>query len=598
MISLARRFSALFRRHVKTRLMFVLAGSLTIALAEAVAILAVLPLMALVTGATPRSSRELRFLHDLFGQPSQERLAVYVALIVLAGFILKGVAALAIRWWSIGFVLAQGAETSAKLLRYYLQAPYSLHLRRSTPDLLRVLNEGVTALHGPIVLGGVSAITELITILVLGSVLLVVNPLGTVVLGLYFGLSAWALAHAVKRRTRQAGVTIIDSAYHSNKTALHALGGIKEIKLRHEGATFVDKYYAERRRAANAMRVHTFVGELPKHILEMLFVIGVGITTAIAYTQDDPESALGTVALVGVAGFRILPSVVRMMAAINIVRGAVPTLDVIEPDLLEANKADVAVVPTPVARLPLKVGLELRDVHFRYEGTDQDVLKEVSLQIPTGSSLALIGGSGAGKTTLVDLILGLHRPTRGSVLADGEDVHASLASWQAGLAMVPQDVFLLDESLRDNIRFSATLHTDPDHLMAKVLAQAQLEDVVAAAELGLDTHVGERGARLSGGQRQRIGIARALYREPTLLVLDEATSALDNETEHKVTATLDELHGQLTTIVVAHRLSTVRHCDQVVILENGRVRTTGTFDELSRSDEYFARLVSLGSLEV
>jgi ABC-type multidrug transport system fused ATPase/permease subunit len=289
---------------------------------------------------------------------------------------------------------------------------------------------------------------------------------------------------------------------------------------------------------------------------------------------------------------------VRMMAAINIVRGAVPTLDVIEPDLLEANKTDATDLQTPVARLPLTVGLELRDVHFRYEGTDHDVLKDVSLRIPTGSSLAIIGGSGAGKTTLVDLILGLHSPTSGSVVADGKDVHASLASWQAGLAMVPQDVFLLDESLRDNIRFSATPPPDPDHLMEKVLAQAQLEDVVAAAEHGLDTHVGERGTRLSGGQRQRIGIARALYREPTLLVLDEATSALDNETEHKVTATLDQLHGQLTTIVVAHRLSTVRHCDQVVILENGRVRATGTFDELSRSDEYFARLVSLGSLEV
>jgi len=595
---LIRRLNALFQRDVKTRLLLVLAGSLTIAMAEAVAILAVLPLMALVTGATPRSSRELRFLHDLFGQPSQERLAVYVALLVLAGFILKGVAALAIRWWSIGFVLAQGAETSAKLLRYYLQAPYSLHLRRSTPDLLRVLNEGVVALHGPIVLGGVSAITEFITILVLGTVLLIVNPLGTVVLGLYFGLSAWALGHAAKRRARQAGVTIIDSAYHSNKTALHALGGIKEIKLRHEAATFVDKYHEERRRAAGAMRVHTFAGELPKYVLEMLFVIGVGITTAIAYSQDDPEAALGTVALVGVAGFRILPSVVRMMASINIVRGAVPTLDVIEPDLLEANKTDLADAPVAVTRLPMTEGLELRDVHFRYEGTDRDVLEDVSLRIPTGSSLAIIGGSGAGKTTLVDVILGLHRPSRGSVLSDGKDVHASLASWQAGLAMVPQEVFLLDESLRDNIRFSATPPPEPDHLMDRVLNQAQLEDVVAAAEHGLDTHAGERGTRLSGGQRQRIGIARALYREPTLLVLDEATSALDNETEHKVTATLDELHGQLTTIVVAHRLSTVRHCDQVVILENGRVRAVGTFNELSRSDEYFARLVSLGSLEV
>jgi ABC-type multidrug transport system fused ATPase/permease subunit len=596
--ALLRRLDALFPRDVKLRLLLVVLGSLTIAIAEALAILAVLPLMALVTGATPRSNAELRFLHDLFGHPSQDRLAVYVALLVLSGFILKGVAALAIRWWSVGFVLAQGTASSARLLRYYLQAPYSMHLRRSTPDFLRVLNEGVVGLHGPIVLGGVSAITEFITVLVLGLVLLVVNPLGTLVLGVYFGTATWALQRAVKHRTRRAGATIIDSAFHSNKTALHALGGIKEIKLRHEGEAFVTTYQAERTRAAAAMRVQTFVGELPKYVLEILFVVGMGIITAIAYSREDPERALGTVALVGVAGFRILPSVVRMMASINIVRGAVPTLDVIEPDLLEANRADL-VPPTPSGvRLPLASSLELSDVHFRYEGADHDVLQGVTLRIPAGSSVALIGSSGAGKTTLVDVILGLHSPTAGSVRADGTDVHGSVAEWQAGLAMVPQDVFLLDESLRDNIRFSALPTAVPDPLMDRVLDQAQLQDVVAAATQGLETKVGERGARLSGGQRQRIGIARALYRQPTLLVLDEATSALDNETEHKVTATLDGLHGTLTMIVVAHRLSTVRHCDQVVILEHGQVRAVGTFEELARTDDYFARLVTLGSLEV
>lgn len=598
MMSLLTRLNGLFQREVKLRLLLVVLGSLTIAVAEALAILAVLPLTALVTGATPRSSAELRFLHDLLGQPSQDRLAVYVALLVLSGFIVKGASAIAIRWWSVGFVLAQGTVTSANLIRYYLRAPYSVHLRRSTPDFLRVLNEGVASLHGPIVLGGVSAVTEFITVLVLGVVLLVVNPIGTLVLGIYFGLSAAILQRAVKRHTRRAGATIIDSAFHSNKTALHALGGIKEIKLRHEGEAFVARYYAERVRAAGAVRVLTFVGELPKYVLEILFVIGMGIVTALAYAQEDPQRALGTVALVGVAGFRILPSVVRMMASINTVRGAMPALDVIEPDLLAANRSRLVTARAPAVRLPLRSQIELSDVHFRYEGSDHDVLRGVTFSIPAGSSVALIGSSGAGKTTLVDVILGLHAPTSGSVSSDGVNVHDALAEWQMGLAMVPQDVFLLDESLRDNIRFSASPSPNPDCLMDQVLTQAQLSDVIAAASDGLDTAVGERGARLSGGQRQRIGIARALYRQPSLLVLDEATSALDNETEHQVTATLDGLRGSLTMIVVAHRLSTVRHCDQVVILEHGRVRAVGTFEHLVETDDYFARLVTLGSLEV
>lgn len=596
MRALLRRLNALFPRQVKLRLALVVLGSLVIAIAEAAAILAVIPLMALVTGSDPRSTSALRLLHDTFGQPREDRLAIYIALLVLAGFITKGISALAIRWWSVGFVLTQGTVTAAKLLRYFLQAPYSLHLRRSTPDFLRVLNEGVGALHGPIVLGGVAAVTELITVLVMGAVLLAINPLGTLVLGLYFGLSAWALQRSVKSRTRRAGATIIDSALHSNKTALHALGGIKEIKLRHEGEAFVASYEAERMRSAQAMRVNIFVGELPKYVLEILFIVGMGLVTAIAYSQDDPQKALGTVALVGVAGFRVLPSVVRLTASTNMVRAALPALDVVEPDLLMANTQVAVPSAQPVERLPLETKLELIDVNFRYAGSDRDVLKGLSLVIPSGSSTALIGTSGAGKTTLVDVILGLHAPDSGTVLADGVDVHKQVAAWQAGLAMVPQDVFLLDESLRENIRFSASPSDHRDPVMDKVVEQAQLGDVVSAAREGLETKVGERGARLSGGQRQRIGIARALYRQPTLLVLDEATSALDNETEHKVTRTLDDLHGQLTMIVVAHRLSTVRHCDQVVILEEGRVRAIGTFAELAESDEYFARMVSLGSL--
>jgi ABC-type multidrug transport system fused ATPase/permease subunit len=591
-----RRLLTLFDRDVKLRLLLLIAGSLTIAVAEAAAMLAILPLMALLSGASPDSDAQLRLLDRLFGQPSPDRLAAYVALLVLAGFLMKGVCALAIRWWALGFIFHQLVDTSSRLLRYFLQAPYSMHLRRGSADFLRVLNEGASGLYGGVLLGTVSAITEAITIAVLAIALFVASPLETAVLATYFGGAAWILQRTMKPRARQAGHGYITSILDANRAALHGLGGIKEVRLRHEEALFVDKYARARKRGAEAQRLSGFLTELPKHALELVFIVGIGLLAFIAYSQSNPAKALGTLAIVGVAGFRVLPGAVRLVASINGVRGALPSLEVVEPDLLAMIRLKTAIRTAEPERLALSQALVLNDVRFRYDADGPEVIRGVTLNIPAGSSTALVGGSGAGKTTLVDIVLGLHQPSAGTILADGVEVSRNLDAWQAGLAMVPQDVFLLDDTLRANIRFGGTPAPEQDPLMDLVLEQAQLDDVLSGLPDGLETTLGERGSRLSGGQRQRVGIARALYRQPQLLVLDEATSALDNETEHRIAQTLSKLHGSMTVLIVAHRLSTVRHCDRIVVLQAGAIRTLGTFEELLERDEYFANLVRLGSL--
>ena len=217
----------------------------------------------------------------------------------------------------------------------------------------------------------------------------------------------------------------------------------------------------------------------------------------------------------------------------------------------------------------------------------------MTLDIRHGQSVALVGTSGAGKSTLVDLLLGLHDPTGGTVTAGGVDIRDNLPAWQRQLAVVPQDVVLLDASLATNIAFE--LDVDPIRL-DDVVRRAQLADLIASLPEGLDTQVGERGARLSGGQRQRLGIARALYRQPSVLFLDEATSALDNETERRLTDTIRELQGTMTIVIVAHRLSTVRHCDQLIFMSDGAVASVGTFDQVAATNSEFAHLVDLGSL--
>nr|WP_276548702.1 ATP-binding cassette domain-containing protein [Brachybacterium muris] len=248
--------------------------------------------------------------------------------------------------------------------------------------------------------------------------------------------------------------------------------------------------------------------------------------------------------------------------------------------------------------MTLSKSLRIEDVHYRYPGAEHEVLRGIDLDIPAGSSVAFVGSSGAGKTTLVDLVLGLLSPTSGSVRVDGKDIAEGIDSWQSICGVVAQDVFIAEDTVRKNVLFDVPVEEADEQRLRQAVKMAQLEDVVEALPGGLDGDVGDWGSRLSGGQRQRLGIARALYRSPRLLVLDEATSALDNETERRVTETVNALHGDMTVIVVAHRLSTVKNVDTVVYMEDGRVAGTGTFDELRLSNAGFAYLVELGDLSM
>lgn len=293
------------------------------------------------------------------------------------------------------------------------------------------------------------------------------------------------------------------------------------------------------------------------------------------------------------ASSRIVPSIMRLMAALGNIRFAHQAMTLLIRER-RGMRQDLADDHTPPSTLVIPKGeIVLRGVSFNYPGTQVQVLDDVHLSIRAGESVALVGGSGAGKSTAVDIVLGLLRPSAGEVLVGGVNIRDNLAAWQKQLAVVPQDVHLLDATLAQNIAFDLPLDLDR---IAEVIARAQLQDLVQASEKGVMAEVGDRGKRLSGGQRQRIGIARALYRQPKVLVLDEATSALDNETENRVGETIRALHGSLTQIIVAHRLTTVQHCDQVVLMNGGRVAGSGTFSQLASSNEQFANLVRLGTL--
>jgi ABC-type multidrug transport system fused ATPase/permease subunit len=585
--------ASLFSARTRRRLWLSLVGSIAVATAEVMGVIAILPLMQLLTGVRTREGA-LGWLSGQMGHPSDTRLAVVISSFVFGAFAFKGLLTIAFRWWLLGFLNVQEAQTATALLRQYLAAPYWLHLQRNTASMVRTMNDAVSQAYSNVVIGSMSAITEIATIMGVCSVLVVLMPGPALAAIVYFALAGYSFQHLVRTRALAAGNGLLDSSGRTYQAAFHALGGVKEIKVRRAADHFVREYEVAREEFARAKRATAFLSELPRYVLELVFTIGVAAMTIAIFAMEGPGQAVTMLALFVAAGFRLLPSLVRLVASVSGLRVGRRGLELVLADLADLNGIGRDVERQ--SSLPFRRCIRLESVSFRYPSSDIAVLNGLDFEIAAGSSVGVVGSSGAGKSTFVDLLLGLHEPSSGRILVDDVDIAGSVGEWQRTIGMVPQDVYLLDDSLKSNIVFGEVDDQIDSERLAEAVELAQLHEVVRDLPEGLDTFVGERGVRLSGGQRQRIGIARALYLRPRLLVLDEATSALDNETERRISETIDSLQGRMTIVVVAHRLSTVRNCDRLVFLNHGRVEHQGTFEDVRAASPEFARLVQLGSL--
>lgn len=576
-------------------------GSVVAALTDALGVLAILPLMQLLTGQDSDSGL-LGWIRGALGHPSEKNLAIVLAIFTFGAFTIKGVLAVSFKWWLLGVTSQQEAETSARLLRYFLSAPFSLHVKRNSADLLRVLNDAVRNVYTQqTVVGLINIIAETATLVAIAAILVALTPVPALLLLLYFAIAGGVLYLFVRPLTARAGQQMLESYAAIYQGALHALGGVKEIQIRHKVDFFLDSYRRARMQYANSQRTASFFGELPRYLMEIIFIFGIGLLTIFIFSTSPSAESIGVLAILAAAGFRLLPSAVRLLSALNIVRFGQPSYDLVVSELNAAREFErtgrgTSAPPSQPLGLDFRDRLRFESVSFRHEGQSELAVDAVSFELPFGSSLAFVGASGAGKTTLVDLLLGLHQPDAGRITVDGTEIAQVLPEWHRHLGLVPQEVYLLDSTLRENIAFGERHDEIDEGRLAAAIRGAQLDDFVAALPMGLETQVGERGVRLSGGQRQRIGIARALYPAPQLLVLDEATSALDNETERRIAETIGQLHGKVSVVMVAHRLSTVRECDQIVFLHDGKVAATGTFSELEAQNAEFARLVELGRL--
>ncbi|XNZ00545.1 ABC transporter ATP-binding protein [Micrococcus luteus] len=585
----------LIDRGMRIRLGFVVAGSVVVALLEMGALASIMPLVNLMsTGDTQMSV--VNDALDHWGASTTGDKAMILAGAIVAAFLIKAVLVLSFRWWTMGFTNRNLVRTSSQLLRYYLRADYSLHLSRTVGTLVNNVTGTSAMAYTGVINGSVTLLTESVTLVAVVIVLAVSMPTTALGMGLYFAVVGWLLTRYIRRPASRLGWTLVTTGERSNTAALQGLENYKDVKIRGNDSAFMNEYRDARVEAAAATRHKMMLTMMPRYVLEVAFVLGIAGLIALTFLNGQGDSAFGSLALLAMAGFRVLPSLTAIMATSNEIRASWPAFERTVSEVKDAQPV-LRSADLPYDRLPFDQQIDVRRATFSYEGAAAPVLKDIDLSIPAGQSFAFVGGSGAGKTTLVDLIIGFHHAQDGGVFVDGHELEPNPRGWWDNVGFVPQSVTVVNGTVLQNILLDLDAADSADRAQVeKVLRDAQLGDWLDSLDDGLDTVIGEGAVGVSGGQRQRLGIARALYRNPKLLVLDEATSALDNVTEKKVTEVIESLKGKITVIVVAHRLSTVKHCDQIVLMDQGRIIGQGTFRGLQETSEEFRELVRLGDL--
>jgi len=584
----------LLDRPTQRRLVLCVVASVGIALIEIAGLVVIIPLLTILAeGGLPTQGLSAEIVGRT-GSTDPDTVVLILTAVAFGCFVLRAASTLLVRWWIFGRIFEDEARTSARLLRRFLCAPYVFHLRTNSTQLLRTLTLSVDQTYSRVIIGLITIAVELVVALGTAVVLAISEPLAALALLVYFAVATFAIARAVSARSRRVGMRFQQHNAEVLKEATQAFGAVKHIQLGGHADHFVERLEEVRRQSSDTKRKIQFLAEVPRQYFELAFVVGIGLMIIVVSVLQGSSSVVAAIGLFAVAGFRLLPGLVRISNSNQNMQSALPALQLVLDAL-----ALPAVPPDPVSIDPADVfttRLRLHDVSFRYPDAEVDALTGVDLELAPGDSVALVGPSGAGKSTLIDVIMGLHPPTGGELLVDGRPVGDIRTAWQRGIGLVPQDIFLLDASIAENIAFGDRLDQIDQARLDETLAMAQLDDLVAELPAGLQTIVGERGVRLSGGQRQRLGIARALYGRPRLLVLDEATSALDSVTEARITGTLRELRGRLTMITIAHRLSTVRDADRLVLMDEGRIIDEGPFEQLRDRNTSFRHLVDVAEM--
>lgn len=521
---------------------------------------------------------------------------VWVILLICVLMVGKGVLSVVVTWWATRRVPRYEVAIGDRLFRAYILAPWRDRLKKNSAEIMRFADTGVDATVNSFVMPGATLLGEFVSLIVIIGTLSVVQPILAVTTLAYLGALGSVLFFGIARPVRIAGEVHVSNTIGASRIVLEIVGAMKEISLRNKESEVADVVTQTRTLSAKARGDMYFFGQLPRYALESGLIVGFVVIGGVGFLVGGIDQAIAAIALFALAGFRMAPSVVRVQSVLALMVSIAEYPRRVLAELAHTEGASVEVAGQDLRLLPKDpTNIVLEEVSFEYSSGSRPAISKVSLTIPFGSTVAFVGASGSGKSTIVDLLISLLEPTKGTIKIDGIPLSSVRSAWRSRVGYVPQDVALFDASIAQNVALTWGKELDSDKVLA-ALKQAQLTELLSARKGGIDSRVGERGLALSGGQRQRLGIARALYSDPMILVLDEATSALDTTTESLVMESLESITGNITKIIVAHRLATIRNADRIFFMKDGALAGAGSFDELIKDFPDFAYQAKLAGL--
>jgi ABC-type multidrug transport system fused ATPase/permease subunit len=497
------------------------------------------------------------------------------------------------------FLSRRGAVISANLVRKVLGLNLLQIQMRSHQEFLYFVTAGVNQITLGVLGTTINVISDISLLIVLSIGLFVVDPLIAIFTMMTFLLIGMILYRLLHIRARRLGSTSSTLSISSNEKILEVLGSYRESVVRNRRSYYANEIGKQRLELANTVAELTFMPNISKYVIEVTVVLGMLAVGAAQFVMQDASRAVGVLSVFLAASTRIAPAVLRVQQGAIQIKGSLgaagPTLDLIE-EMSSVSESAQVIDELETSHKGFTGEISFEQVNFRYAQNENLILRDLNFEIPFGESVAIVGPSGAGKTTLVDVLLGILEPLSGSVSISKSNPKEVIRTWPGAISYVPQDVMITNGTIRENVTMGYPSESVSDEAVWSALSVAQLDVVVKELEKGIDTPVGDRGTRLSGGQRQRLGIARAMLTSPKLLVLDEATSSLDGQTESDLAEALLKLKGKVTVVMIAHRLSSVRKVDTLIYLENGLVRAMGSFEKVRSEVPNFDQQANLMGL--
>ena len=573
-MNLLKKINYIFDKRQKVKLVLLVFLILIGSLLEMIGVSAILPLVNLALQPDIINRNEiLRLCGEWFHLETLNDFVLFFSLGLGAVYIVKNLYLILYRNFQYKFTYDTNKVIAVRLMNSYLHQDYLFHVAHNVAELQRNVTSDVSQFITT-VSTSINIVVEAITCSLLLILLIVTDPITTVLVVVLLGIAILIYWNISKKLQFRYGTQYRTASKELNKWLLQAFGGIKEIKVMNREQFFLQNYNVAFQNCIVANRKYNLITMLPKYVIETLIIWSILLTMCIRILQGtDFQEFITSLTVFAFAAMRMLPAFNRITENISIIMFNKAGVDNVFKDLKETEnlKKKIALQKHDVEKLQLQKEIKVENLAFTYPNTNRKIFDNASLIIQKNQSIAFVGSSGAGKTTLADIIIGVLEPNEGRVFVDGIDVFTHLEAWHKSIGYIPQMIYLMDDTIRANVAFGIQEKEVDEDKIWKALERAEIAEFVKTLDQGIYTRIGDRGIRLSGGQRQRIGIARALYAEPEVLILDEATSALDNETEAAVMESVNSLHGKTTLIIIAHRLSTIQNCDKVYAVEEGKI---------------------------